>query len=255
MFKRKKLIREKSREAIQLGGQEVTYTLVRSSRAKRLSLKIGEQTGLEVVVPLRASLSHIPRFIRGKEQWVLQHLQEIEANKASKPQLRDGARVTILGVTQTIRLFPTRKPKPHVKEARALKYDQDTAYYDRPEILIYANSLTDAREALEKHLRKQAKQHFRERTAELAEEMDVTFNRVTIKGQKSRWGSCSRDKNLNFNWRLVFTSLEVSDSIIYHELAHTVHLNHGKRFYALLEKHCPDHKKLSLQLKNSLFLL
>lgn len=255
MFTKKKLIREKTEETIQLGAQEVPYTLVRSSRAKRLSIKIGERSGLEVVIPLRGSLSHVPRFLREKELWILRHLRDIETKKAAKPQLKDGARVTVLGIRKTIRLYPTRKPKPHVKEARALKYAQDVAYYDEPEILVYANSITDARTALEKHFRKQAKPHFTRRTTELADEMGVTFNRVTIKGQKSRWGSCSREKNLNFNWRLVFVSLEISDSIIYHELAHTVHLNHGKRFYTLLEKHCPNHKKLSQQLRNSTFFL
>lgn len=255
MFKSRKIVREKSQELIQLGGKDVAYTLVRSSRAKRISIKIGERSGLEVIMPLRASLSHVPRFIHEKENWILNHLQEIEKKEANKPQLTDGARITILGITKTLRLYPTRKPKPHVKEARALKYDQDVAYYDAPEILIYANNLKDAKAALEKHLRKKAKEHFQHRTTQLAEEMGLTFNRISIKGQKSRWGSCSREKNLNFNWRLVFVPLEVSDSIIYHELSHTKHLNHGKRFYQLLEAYCPDHKNLSKQLKNSNFLL
>lgn len=248
-------MREKSRETIQLDGRDILYTLVKSSRAKRISIKVGERSGLEVIIPLRASLSQVPRFIHEKEDWILKHLKDIEDKKESAPQLKDGARVTVLGVSKIIRLYSTRKPKPHVKEARALKYNQDAAYYDGHEILIYANTLKDARAALEKHLRKQAKKHFEKRTTQLAEEMGVTFNRITIKGQKSRWGSCSRGKNLNFNWRLVFATLEVSDSIIYHELAHTAHLNHGKRFYALLEKHCSNHKNLSNQLKNSKSLL
>lgn len=254
MFKRK-TVREKSREAITLGGREIPYTLVRSNRARRLSLKVGEKNGLEVVVPLRASIHQVPRFIRDKEQWILKHLTDIARKKATRPQLRDGTQVHILGVPATIRLYKTRKPRPVVREARALKFGRDTAYYEGQEILIYANTLTDAKKALEKHLRVRAKQHFTRRTAELAEQMGVSYKRISIRGQKSRWGSCSREKNLNFNWKLVFARPEISDSIIMHELAHTVHLNHGKRFYALLEKHCPNHRELSRELKAASFIL
>lgn len=266
MFKTRKIIREKSRQKIMIGEKEIPYTLIRSNRARRVSLRVGERTGLEVVVPLRGSLSQVPRFMREKEVWILRHLREIEKKKANKPQLRDGAQVHILGEPRTIRLHPAPpcrpsqrgaplRRRPHVKEARMLKFSSDAAYYDGTEILIYASSLTDARQALEKHLRAQAKKQFSRRTAEVAARMGVTYNRITVKGQKSRWGSCSREKNLNFNWRLIFASPEIVDSIIFHELTHTVHLNHGKRFYALLEKHCPNHRELSRQLKNMSFII
>lgn len=287
MFTRKRkttrVIREKSQEVAVLDGKPVPYTLIRTSRARRLSLKIGERSGLEVIVPRRLALSSVPRFLKEKEEWILKHLEEIELQAADKPKIEDGSIITVLGQTRTLRLFPTRKPRPHIKEF-SLKRDIliegqfAAAQQRRPEgscsghpqgrvnswpetkypreIFIYANTFADARAALEKHLRKQAAQHFKDRTAQLAEHMNngrleapITYNRITIKGQKTRWGSCSREKNLNFNWRLVFASPPIIDSIIIHELAHTVHLNHGKRFYALVEQHCPNHRQLSRQLK------
>lgn len=240
-----------------VGGQEIPYTLVRSSRAKRLTVKIGEPSGLEVVVPMKTAISSVPRFLREKENWIVKHVQELEQRRAAQPKIEDGGTIEVVGVKKQIRIFPTRKPRPHVKEARTLEFDDatDTAYYGEPEILIYANSPAAARAALEKHLRKEAAQHFADRTATLAQEMGTTYNRITIKGQKTRWGSCSRQKNLNFNWRLVMAPPQVIDSIIYHELAHTIHMNHGKRFYTLLEQFCPDHKELSKWLSKNTFML
>ncbi len=254
MFKKlikKRIVREVSAQKMTIHGREVSYTLVRSSRAKRLSLKIGEQSGFEVVVPIRTALSSVPRFLKQKEDWILKHVEDLEEQRAARPKIEDGSAITILGVKKKIRIFPTRKPKPHVKEARALEFDSatDTAYYGNPEILIYSNTSADARAALEKHLRKQAAQHFKTRTATVSQEMGTTYNRISIKGQKTRWGSCSREKNLNFNWRLLFATPEIVDSIIIHELAHTVHLNHSRRFYTLVEAHCPNHRALSKQLQ------
>ncbi len=255
MFRSKKLIREKKQEVAQVGDRKVPYTLIRSSRAKNLSMKISERSGLEVVVPHRYALSQVPRFIHEKEGWILQHISEIARKKANAPKLQDGTIISICGVPMTIRIFPTRKKSPYVREGRTLKFASDAEYYDGHEILIYANTLTDAKKALEKHLRMKAKKHFSRRTKELAEKMKVTYSRITIKGQKTRWGSCSRDKNLNFNWRLVFAAPEIIDSIIIHELAHTVHLNHSQRFYALVEQHCPHHRKYSKKLKEQQFML
>lgn len=222
-----------------------------------------------MVVPYRYPLSAVPRFIHQKENWIIKHLTANEESRKKNAHLvfKDGAGITVLGLPKTVRILPTRKKKSYVKEARALKFKDDFAYYDNHEILIYCvakapdalndtpETLKEAKLTLEKHLRKVAKTHFQKRTAEIAAEMDLTYKRISIKAQKSRWGSCSRDKNLNFNWRLILTTPEILDSIIIHELAHLKHLNHGKRFYELVEKHCPDHKKYSHRLKNAHFII
>lgn len=86
--------------------------------------------------------------------------------------------------------------------------------------------------------------YFEKRVAELADLMSVRYGKITVRGQKSRWGSCSRNNNLNFNWRLIFMPIAVIEYVIIHELAHTVHHNHSQRFYALVERFCPDYKNL-----------
>ena len=79
----------------------------------------------------------------------------------------------------------------------------------------------------------------------------INYNRIFIRLQKSRWGSCSRDGNLNFNCLLVLMPLEILDSVVVHELCHRKHMNHSKQFYAEVEKIFPDYRKCSKWLKEN----
>jgi len=110
-------------------------------------------------------------------------------------------------------------------------------------------ALESAKKELENFCRKKAQKYLAVHVPQIAREMGVRFGRITVRGQQSRWGSCSRENNLNFNWRLIFYDQRVADYVIYHELSHTVHHNHSSRFYALLEKYCPDYKILRKRLR------
>jgi len=74
----------------------------------------------------------------------------------------------------------------------------------------------------------------------LAPRLGVNYGRVTLRGQKTRWGSCSRQGNLSFNWRLVMAPERVIEYVVIHELAHLKQMDHSKAFWALVEVHCPD---------------
>lgn len=76
------------------------------------------------------------------------------------------------------------------------------------------------------------------------------FNRVSIKNQKTRWGSCSKKGNLNFNYKIVLLPPKLADYIIVHELCHLKELNHSDRFWNLVAKTFPDYLKLRQELKN-----
>jgi predicted metal-dependent hydrolase len=95
----------------------------------------------------------------------------------------------------------------------------------------------------------QAKKIFPERTAYFAERMGVTYNRITIREQKTRWGSCSSAGNLNFNWKLVLMPSELLDYVVVHELAHRKEMNHSPRFWAVVEKELPDYHERREKLK------
>ena len=79
--------------------------------------------------------------------------------------------------------------------------------------------------------------------------MDVTYNRVSVRNQKTRWGSCSSKGNLNFNYRLFYLPEELLDYVVVHELAHRRHMNHSKDFWQEVEVYFPDYKACRKQLK------
>lgn len=81
-----------------------------------------------------------------------------------------------------------------------------------------------------------------EKTAHFAKEMGVTYGRITIREQKTRWGSCSSAGNLNYNWKLVLMPGRVMDYVVIHELAHRKEMNHSARFYAVVAQQMPDYK-------------
>ena len=81
-----------------------------------------------------------------------------------------------------------------------------------------------------------------ERVEYFAEMMNVTYGRITIREQKTRWGSCSSKGNLNFNWKLVLMPEEVLDYVVVHELAHRKEMNHSERFWNHVEKVLPDYQ-------------
>ncbi len=83
---------------------------------------------------------------------------------------------------------------------------------------------------------------FHARAEHWAPRLGVTFGRVRVKDQRSLWGSCSREGNLNFSWRLTLAPSEVLDYVVVHELAHRLEMNHSRRFWAHVEKHCPDYR-------------
>lgn len=88
-----------------------------------------------------------------------------------------------------------------------------------------------------------ARDIFTRKTAYYASVMNVTYGRISIREQKTRWGSCSSKGNLNFNWRLIFAPEEVLDYIVVHELAHRREMNHSPAFYRIVESVLPDYKK------------
>ena len=94
-----------------------------------------------------------------------------------------------------------------------------------------------------------AKRIFPERTAYFAKRMGVDYGRITIREQKTRWGSCSSKGNLNFNWKLVLLAPELLDYVVVHELAHRREMNHSKNFWKIVEAELPDDRERRRRLK------
>lgn len=91
----------------------------------------------------------------------------------------------------------------------------------------------------------------KERVEVWSQQMQLSYNRIFIKGQKTRWGSCSSLKNLNFNWRLVIAPLPVLDYVVVHELAHLVEMNHSAKFWGMVGTFFPEYRECKDWLKRN----
>ena len=99
--------------------------------------------------------------------------------------------------------------------------------------------------------RLEAEKALGERTAFFAKVMGIDYGRITVRNQKTRWGSCSAKGNLNFNWRLILAPGEVLDYVVVHELAHRREMNHSERFWRLVENILPDYQRQRRWLKEN----
>lgn len=100
-----------------------------------------------------------------------------------------------------------------------------------------------------KEITKKAKKIIPIKVAYFADKMGVSYGRISIRHQRTRWGSCSSEGNLNFNALLMLMPNELVDYVVVHELAHRKELNHSKRFYGVVESFLPDYKNREAQLK------
>ena len=103
----------------------------------------------------------------------------------------------------------------------------------------------------EQWLRTEGAERFHQKTAFWAARMKVSYGRITIRDQKTRWGSCSSRGNLNFNWRLLLMPERVMDYVIVHELAHRREMNHSAAFWQIVETYLPDYRERRQWLKEN----
>lgn len=216
-----------------LGSETIRYSVRRSARARTIRLRITPHAGLEVVIPADIDGLDIESLLRERAAWILKHQARLAPVTDSR-QFQAGARLPFLGREYTLEILAkTRGQRASV-----------SLHSDRLVVRPPAQSAPDAaRAALEAWYRAEARRYLTARAAELAQQHGFTYQRLTIKGQQTRWGSCSSRGNLNFNWRLMMAPPAAIDYVIIHELCHLREMNHSRRFWALVGRCCPDYRR------------
>lgn len=213
-------------------GRTVPYRYRRSPRARHIGLRLSRTDGLVVTLPPRATLAQAEAALRAKSAWLIRHLDRL----AVPPPL----------IEMPAPPLPEAILLPALGEEWPLIYRMEPGTAVRLIVsagvitLIGAVSDTDrCRTALRHWLARRATEHLLPLLAELAAACGFAYRRVQIRGQRSRWGSCSASGTISLNWHLLFLPPELVRHILIHELCHTVELNHSPRFWQLLAQHHP----------------
>ena len=209
------------------------YTLIRSKR-KTLALYV-RNGDIEVRAPLRMSKREIEKFITSKQKWILDNIkkQNQRENQRDKFHLDYGGTVLCRGRSYLVT----------AKTGSRASFDDEHFYV--PADLTQEQ----IKQACVKIYRKIAKQELTDRTHGYSKLLSVTPAAVKINSAKSRWGSCSAKKSINYSWRLIMADDEVIDYVVVHELAHIIELNHSIRFWAIVENIFPNFRERKKRLK------
>ncbi len=204
-----------------IDGIEAPIALTVSKRAKRLTLRLDSGSGeVRVVAPPSVPVAEVTRFVARHADWVHRRLAALPPHNP----FVDGGLVPYLGIDHGIRLDPTRRrPVERVDGAFLIG--------GRPEHL--ARRLTD-------HLKAEARREISTRAHDKATAIRRRVAGISIRDTRSRWGSCSGAGRLNFSWRLILAPEPVLDYVVAHEVAHLHEMNHGPRFWSLVERLHPD---------------
>jgi predicted metal-dependent hydrolase len=201
---------------------EIPYTVRRSSRARRVRVNVHAHEGVEVVLPQRAPDRAAAAAVAELRPWIERRLGEAAAVRARLAE-RAGT-VPYLGDALTL-----------VAEAGRTR-----AHRRADRLLVPAG---DARPALERWYRRAARREVATRLDRATAEVGSGYRDLVIRGQRTRWASCSPDGRMSFNWRLLLAPAEVLDYVVWHEVCHLEIMDHSPRFWTLLESRWPDYRE------------
>jgi hypothetical protein len=200
-------------------GDSLPVTFLRSARARRVSLRVDSaRRRIVLTVPMRLARDTAIAFAQSQAGWIAARLKRMP----SRQPFADGAEVPIQGVPHRIR---------HRPEARG------TVWLEAGEIHV-AGKAEHLPRRLRDWLAAEARRLIVPLALAKAERVERPVKRISVRDQRSRWGSCGPDGSLSFSWRLILAPPEVLDYLVAHEVAHLVHMNHSARFWALNEKLC-----------------
>jgi hypothetical protein len=207
----------------------VPYRIRRSDRARYARILVGGD-GVEVVVPRRFPIRDVEPFVQEKSRWIERTLRRMRESDAELPpaRLEDGGEVPYLGERLSLRVRVERgRRRPHVARRG------ETLHAALPDG-------ADLRETLERWYRRQARDEVAWRLDEAVAAAGTSYHSLQIRGQRSRWASCSSNGAMSFNWRLLLAPSEILDYVVEHEVAHLDVQDHSERFWSLLATRCPD---------------
>lgn len=207
--------------------------LTRRKGMKRMTLRVSKTAdAIMVSAGPRMPLREVQHFVATSRPWIEQQLTKPRLLKQSfTPDM-----ILIIGGKEYLIRHEEAK-------RRSFEMGADT--------IVIRGAVEDFEWILTRNLRKIAHEKCTHWSKTLANQLGLSFNKITIKDVKGRWGSCSSRGNLNYNWRIILAPEQVLVYLCAHEISHLRHMNHSAEFWALVASICPDHMALRKWLKKN----
>src|SRR3990170_2872440 len=204
------------------------YRIRRSDRALHARILVNAD-GVEVVVPRRFPLRKVEPFVQEKRPWIERTLRRMRESEGAYPLplVADGGQVPYLGERLALRV----RREPGRRRAHVARRGF--------ELRVALGADTPLREALEGWYRRQARAEVAVRLDAAVARAGRSYTTLQIRGQRTRWASCSTSGAMSFNWRLLLAPAEILDYVVEHEVAHLDHQDHSRRFWDLLASRSP----------------
>lgn len=226
------------RDWLQIGARRIPLQTVRHRRARRYVLRLSRDGVARVTIPRGGSLAEAARFAARNTSWLEKQLLRQALHPPGPKPWRLGTEILFRG--ESVRLEMGVAPN-------SIRFGSESVRVSEPTGVL--------RPAIERHLWRLASRELPVRVTELAAIYGFAVNRVTVRNQRSRWGSCSRKATISLNWRLIQAPPFVCDYIILHELAHLKEMNHSRRFWREVARLCPGFADAERWLKKNSGLL
>ncbi|VAW50067.1 hypothetical protein MNBD_GAMMA04-1128 [hydrothermal vent metagenome] len=218
--------------------------IVRTTRKNSIALKCRADTPV-IFVPKHYSNRQLTKVLLANQTWLMQGVTKLQQQRLSRPEVTVfkghwGDSFDFLGQSVTLKQGELSLFKREVSSAKNRPlFSQVSVLGNQCHLVEHLNTPLQRCNAIEAFMIQTAQVYLAEHLPQLAQQIGVTYQKVGVKGYKSRWGSCHFDGRLQFNWRLWQAPPWVIEYVMVHELCHFVHLNHSKAFWALVQLHCP----------------
>jgi predicted metal-dependent hydrolase len=225
---------------LDLEGVRVPLKSIRNAAAKRYILRLHRDGYIQITIPCSGNRKHALLFVEKNRQWLRDQWLKREAGIKEKAADRDKREIYYKGKLEPVEIRDVQ--------------GQPNASFAGQSFPVDLHRL-DLKQWLEAWLNFKAKENLSNRVWTLALKYGFKYNKVTIRDQRTRWGSCSSNKTISLNWRLIQIPPKHCDYIILHELNHLKHMDHSIRFWRSLEAMCPWFRESEAWLKvNSHYL-
>lgn len=222
--------------SIKFGNQTIPYTLKNSQRRKTLSISV-DQHGVSVITPSEVAQETIELTLHKKAPWIIKQLTDFEEmhTKTSKRAFMSGEKLLYLGRNYRLKVIKTDSSEPNFRfyQGRFLAELPKNVKEEEHRDLIYPLYI--------EWIKIRANAFALERLKRFSLKLQKEPNKVMIKDQEQRWGSCTPAGNILLNWRIFLAPVSIIDYVLAHELVHLKHMNHSKEYWETLRMLLPDY--------------